>query len=60
MPRPARPDDLYRLAVPYDPRLSPDGSRVAFTVKRSSVGKDGYRHVDLDRADGWQRRPRAS
>jgi len=43
VPRPARPDDLYRLAVPYDPRLSPDGSRVVFSVKRSSVGKDGYR-----------------
>ena len=45
MPRPARPDDLYRLAVPFDPRLSPDGSRVVFTVKRSAVGKDGYRQA---------------
>ena len=45
MPRPARPDDLYRLAVPFDPRLSPDGSRVVFTVKRSSVGRDGYRQA---------------
>jgi dipeptidyl aminopeptidase/acylaminoacyl peptidase len=43
VPRPARPDDLYRLAVPHDPRLSPDGSRVVFTVKRSSVSNDGYR-----------------
>ena len=43
MPRPARHDDLYRLAIPFDPRLSPDGKRVAFTVKRTSVGKDGYR-----------------
>jgi dipeptidyl aminopeptidase/acylaminoacyl peptidase len=43
LPRTARPDDLYRLAVPYDPRLSPDGSLAAFTVKRTSVGKDGYR-----------------
>ena len=38
MPRPARPDDLYRLAVPYDPRLSPDGRTVAFTVKVASAG----------------------
>ena len=45
MPRPARPDDLYRLAVPFDPRLSPDGSRVVFTVKRSAVGRDGYRQA---------------
>jgi dipeptidyl aminopeptidase/acylaminoacyl peptidase len=45
VPRPARPDDLYRLAVPFDPRLSPDGSRVVFAVKRSSVGRDGYRQA---------------
>ena len=55
MPRPARPDDLYRLAVPYDPRLSPDGSRVVFSVKRTSVGKDGYRQSHLDRPDRRQR-----
>ena len=45
MPRSARPDDLYRLAVPSEPRLTPDGSRVVFTVKRSAVGKDGYRQA---------------
>jgi dipeptidyl aminopeptidase/acylaminoacyl peptidase len=45
VPRPARPDDLYRLAVPFDPRVSPDGRTIAFTVKRSSVGLDGYRHA---------------
>jgi dipeptidyl aminopeptidase/acylaminoacyl peptidase len=45
VPRPARPDDLYRLAVPFDPRLSPDGSRVVFSVKRSAVGRDGYRQA---------------
>ena len=44
MPRPARPDDLFRLAVPFDPVLSPDGRHVAFSVKRTSVGHDGYRH----------------
>ena len=44
MPRSARPDDLYRLAVPFDPRLSPDGTHVAFTLKRAAVGKDAYRH----------------
>ncbi len=44
MPRPARPDDLYRMLVPFDPRLSPDGGRVAFVVKRAAVGNDGYRH----------------
>ena len=45
MPRAARPDDLYRLQVPFDPRLSPDGRTVAFTVTRSAVGLDGYRHA---------------
>jgi len=43
VPRPARPDDLYRVAVPYDPRLSPDGRTVAFTVKSPSRANDGYR-----------------
>ena len=43
MPRPAQPDDLYRLHVPADPRVSPDGRWVAFTVTRSAVGRDGYR-----------------
>jgi acylaminoacyl-peptidase len=43
VPRPARPDDLYRLQIPTDPRLSPDGRSVAFTVTRSAVGRDGYR-----------------
>ncbi len=43
MPRAALPDDIYRLQVPFEPRLSPDGRTVAFTVKRSAVGLDGYR-----------------
>ncbi len=43
MPRPPRPEDVYRLLFPLDPQLSPDGSRVAFTVKRTATGKDGYR-----------------
>lgn len=43
MPRPARPEDLYRLRIPFDPRLSPDGRMVAFTVKTTAPGKDAYR-----------------
>jgi dipeptidyl aminopeptidase/acylaminoacyl peptidase len=43
VPRPARPDDLYRILVPFEPRLSPDGARVAFTVRRPAVGRDAYR-----------------
>lgn len=43
MPRPARPDDLYRLRVPFDARLSPDGRLAAFTVTTTATGRDGYR-----------------
>ncbi len=45
VPRPPRPDDLYALSIPFDPRLSPDGASVAFTVKVPSVLRDGYRQA---------------
>src|SRR5205823_15073147 len=51
--RPARPEDLYRLSIATDPRLSPDGRWVAFTVQRPSQKRDGYRHaIWLVPADG--------
>jgi dipeptidyl aminopeptidase/acylaminoacyl peptidase len=43
VPRAASPDDLYRLRIPSDPRLSPDGRLAAFTVKQTSPGRDAYR-----------------
>jgi acylaminoacyl-peptidase len=43
VPRSPRPDDLYRLSVPFDPALSRDGTKAAFTVKVSSVARDAYR-----------------
>ena len=43
MTRPAQPDDLYRLHIPTEPAVSPDGTLVAFTVTRSATGRDGYR-----------------
>ena len=53
MTRPFRPDDLYRFRIPTDPRLSPDGSLVVFTVQTVAPTKDGYRHalwaVETDR-----------
>jgi dipeptidyl aminopeptidase/acylaminoacyl peptidase len=53
VPRPAQPDDLYRVVVPTDPVLSPDGSWVAFSVTRSAVGRDGYRSsIWLSSTDG--------
>ena len=39
------PDDMYRLRVPTDPRLSPDGAFVAFTVQSVAPTFDGYRHA---------------
>jgi dipeptidyl aminopeptidase/acylaminoacyl peptidase len=51
--RPARPEDLYRLAIPTDPRLAPDGRTVAFTVQRGAVGRDAYRRsIWLAQLDG--------
>jgi dipeptidyl aminopeptidase/acylaminoacyl peptidase len=43
MPRPPAPEDLARLRIPTEPRLSPDGRLVAFTVKSAAPGHDGYR-----------------
>jgi dipeptidyl aminopeptidase/acylaminoacyl peptidase len=36
------PQDLYRMAIPTDARLSPDGSMVAFTVQRVGPAYDRY------------------
>ncbi len=53
MPRPARPEDMYGLRIATDPRLSPDGEWVAFTVQASAPRHDGYRHaLWLVAADG--------
>ena len=43
--RPLRPDDLYRLRVPTDPRLAPDGRLVTVTMQTVAPTKDGYRHA---------------
>jgi acylaminoacyl-peptidase len=45
LPRPPRPDDLYRLRVATQPRLSPDGRFAVITVQTVSAGFDGYRHA---------------
>lgn len=55
------PDDLYRLRVPSDPRLAPDGRSIVCTVRTSSPGHDGYRsaiwRVALDRSGGAEGSP---
>ncbi len=42
-PRPPRPDDLYAFRIAAEPRLSPTGDRVVFTLQAVAPGKDGYR-----------------
>jgi dipeptidyl aminopeptidase/acylaminoacyl peptidase len=42
MPRAMTPDDLTRISFVSDPRLSPDGSRVAFVVTTLSEERDEY------------------
>ncbi len=44
-PRAARPDDLYAFRIATDPRLSPGGDRVVFTVESVAPSKDGYRRA---------------
>jgi dipeptidyl aminopeptidase/acylaminoacyl peptidase len=43
VPRPPRPDDLYRLRVATDPRLSPDGRNVVVTLQTVAPDFEGYR-----------------
>ncbi|MFN8621087.1 MAG: S9 family peptidase [Chloroflexota bacterium] len=43
MTRSPSPDDLYPLRLPTDVRLSPDGTRVVFSLQESAPGKDAYR-----------------
>ncbi len=45
MPRPPRPDDLYRLRIATEPALSPDGRWVVVTLQTVAPGFDGYRHA---------------
>jgi dipeptidyl aminopeptidase/acylaminoacyl peptidase len=45
------PEDLARLHIPSDPRLSPDGSRVAFVVSTPNLEDDRYdRSIWIDNA----------
>jgi len=45
VPRPPRPDDLYRLRVATDPRISPDGRWAVITVQTVAPTSDGYRQA---------------
>ena len=58
MPRPPRPDDLFRLRVATEPRLSPDGSLAVITIQTVAPGFDGYRHALWLVPTGGSRPPR--
>ena len=45
MPRAPRPDDLFRLRIATEPRLSPDGTVAVVTVQTVAPGFDGYRRA---------------
>ena len=45
MPRAPRPDDLYRLRIATEPRLSPDGQHAVIVVQTVAPDFDGYRHA---------------
>ena len=45
MPRPPRPDDLYRLRVATEPCLSPDGRWAVVTLETVAPTYDGYRQA---------------
>ena len=59
MPRAPRPDDLYRLRIATEPRLSPDGRQAVVAVQTVAPGFDGYRHA-LWSSRPTGRRPAAS
>ena len=42
MPRPPRPDDLYRLRIATEPRLSPDGRWAVVTLQSVTPTYDAY------------------
>ena len=45
MPRAPRPDDVYRLRIATEPRLSPDGRLAVVTLQTVAPGFDGYRRA---------------
>ena len=56
--RPVSIDDLFRLRLVSDPRLSPDGERVAYVVARTELEKNKYfSRIHVVRTDGSDDRP---
>ena len=55
MARPLAPDDLYRLRIPTDPRLSPDGASALVTLQTSRAAPRRLSPRRLARAARRQR-----
>ncbi|MDQ2987081.1 MAG: S9 family peptidase [Armatimonadota bacterium] len=53
--RPLKPEDLLRVAVPSDPRLSPDGDSAVYVVKRVAEKNKYASNLYLWRGGGVQR-----
>lgn len=51
-----KPEDLEKLSIPSDPRISPDGSAIAFVVWVPDVGEDENRRQIWMHRDGDVRR----
>jgi len=45
LPRAPRPEDVYRLRIATEPRLSPDGRFAVLTLQAVAPGFDGYRQA---------------
>ena len=55
--RPIRIDDLYKIRVPSEPCVSPDGKRVVFTVDRmDKKDKKYYRNIHIVGTNGKNKR----
>ncbi len=51
-PRPISAEDILRLAVPLDPQIDFDGSRVAYAQRRAGVGGTYTTELFIGRTDG--------
>jgi hypothetical protein len=59
VPRPLRSSDLYRLRIPTEPRLSPDGRLAIVALTTSAPRHDGwFRHYLVDGKRGLPPLPR--
>src|SRR5262249_8041986 len=57
-PRPAAPEDTYRLRTIAGIEISPDGKTLALTIERADEKEDSFRHeILLADADGRNPRP---